>query len=197
MASHGEVRTASATGPIPAILDEIQYTIRDGPCVNVAWEHHMVLIPDLADESRWASYCREAVARTPVRSVLAFELFTDNRTVGALNFYADTPHAFDGDAVELGLVLAAHTALAWNLVRRQQQFSSALSTRDLIGQAKGMIMERFNIGAVQAFDLLRRLSQEGNTPVFEVAQRVVDTSGPAGPGRRRKGAQLRQHFHQE
>ncbi len=176
----GEVRTASAVGPYPVILDEIQQKFHDGPCLTAAWEHHMVLIDDLATETRWVPYCREAMALTPVRSVMAFELISENHTVGALNFYAERPGVFDDEAVELGLVLAAHAALAWNLVRHQEQFRSALATRDLIGQAKGMIMERFNIGAVQAFDLLKRLSQDSNTPLFDIAQRIVDVQVQSG-----------------
>jgi AmiR/NasT family two-component response regulator len=71
-------------------------------------------------------------------------------------------------------MLATNTALAWNLLRRDQQFRSALASRDIIGQAKGLVMERFGVDAVQAFELLRRLSQDSNTPVSGVAHRLVD-----------------------
>lgn len=177
----GEVHTAAATGPCPAILDRIQRKYRDGPCLTAAWEHHTILVDDLVAESRWAHYCREAISRTPVRSVLALELFSDNQTMGALNFYAESPGVFGESAVELGLVLAAQVALAWNLMRRQQQFRSALTTRDLIGQAKGIMMERFQIGAPAAFDLLKRLSQESNIPLFEIAERTVNARGSGSP----------------
>ena len=83
--------------------------------------------------------------------------------------------AFDDDSVELGLVYAAHTSVAWNSMRREQQFRSALASRDVIGQAKGMLMERFNIDAVAAFQLLRRLSQESNTRLVDIAERLVAT----------------------
>jgi hypothetical protein len=169
----GAVRTASSVGPYPSLLDDIQQCHRDGPCLSAAWEHHMVRIPDLRVETRWPGYCRDALARTPVKTVMSFQLFADHRTMGALNFYAERPYVFDDEAVELGWMLATDTALAWNLLRRDQQFRSALGTRDLIGQAKGLIMERFGVDAVQAFDLLRQLSQDSNTPVAEVAQRLV------------------------
>jgi len=80
--------------------------------------------------------------------------------------------------VELGLIFATHTALTWNLLRRDEQFKSALASRDIIGQAKGMIMERFNIDAVQAFELLKRLSQNSNAPVAEIARRLVYADHP-------------------
>ncbi|HEV7419116.1 MAG TPA: GAF and ANTAR domain-containing protein [Mycobacterium sp.] len=170
----GVVRTASSTGPYPSVLDDIQQRHHEGPCLSAAWEHHIVRIPDLRVETRWPAYCRDAVAHTPVKTVMSFQLFVDHRTMGALNFYAERPHVFDDEAVELGWMLATNTALAWNLLRRDQQFRSALTSRDLIGQAKGMIMERFRVDAVQAFELLRRLSQDSNTPVAGVARRVLD-----------------------
>ena len=73
------------------------------------------------------------------------------------------------------MIFATHTALAWNMLRRDEQFRSALASRDVIGQAKGMLMERFGIDAVRAFDLLKRLSQDSNTPLHEVAERLTSS----------------------
>ena len=75
------------------------------------------------------------------------------------------------------MVLAAHAAAAILASREGEQLQSALSTRDRIGQAKGIIMERFNIDDVRAFAMLRQLSQDGNTKLIDVAQRVIDTRG--------------------
>lgn len=175
--SSGEVQTLSATDGYPAALDGIQRRLREGPCLAAAWKHHVVRLDDVCGEERWPSYCREVAATTPIRSVLAFEIFTGDGTTGALNFYAQTANAFDDDAVELGLILATHAALAWHMVRRDEQFRSALASRDIIGQAKGMLMERFDIDAVQAFELLKRLSQNSNTPLTEVAVQLVTRVG--------------------
>jgi AmiR/NasT family two-component response regulator len=95
--------------------------------------------------------------------------------MGALNFYSRRAGVFDAAAVEDGMVVATHVALAWNLARRDQQFHSALATRDIIGQAKGMLMERFKIDAVQAFEVLKRLSQNSNTPLVDIADDIVRT----------------------
>jgi AmiR/NasT family two-component response regulator len=76
-----------------------------------------------------------------------------------------------------GAVLAAHAAAAILASRQGQQLESALSTRDRIGQAKGIIMERYGVDDVRAFDMLRRLSQDGNTKLIDIAQRVIDTRG--------------------
>ena len=175
---NGEVRTASATGRYPVLLDEIQQQHQQGPCLSAAWEHHVIRIDDMQLETRWPAYCRDA-RETPVRSVMSFQLFADHNEIGALNFYAEQPYAFDDEAAELGLILATHTALAWNMVRRDEQFRSALASRDIIGQAKGMIMERFKIDAVQAFELLKRLSQSSNTPLAVVARQLVESERPS------------------
>lgn len=175
---NGKVRTAAATGPYPVLLDEIQQRHCEGPCLSAAWEHHMIRINDIAREQRWPSYCRDALKETPIRSIMSFQLFADHHTMGALNVYAEKPDVFDDDAVELGLIMATHTALAWNLVRRDEQFRSALASRDIIGQAKGMIMERFKVDAVQAFELLKRLSQSSNTPLADVARELVESEHP-------------------
>ncbi|WIM85867.1 GAF and ANTAR domain-containing protein [Candidatus Mycobacterium wuenschmannii] len=171
----GKVQSASATDRYPELLDEIQQRHAQGPCLSAAWEHHTVRIDDMTREERWPLYCKEAVAETPIRSIIAFQLFADHNHMGALNFYAQTPGAFDDDAAETGYLLATHAAVAWNIVRRDEQFRSALASRDIIGQAKGMIMERFTIDAIQAFELLKRLSQSSNTPLTEVARKLVES----------------------
>lgn len=184
LAKPGDVHTASATGRIPVLLDEIQQRHNEGPCLSAAWQQQMIRIDDMVLETRWPAYSRDAVEQTAVRSVICFELFTQTPRMGVLSFYAEQPNAFDEEAVEVGLIYAAHTALVWSLVRREGQFRSALASRDIIGQAKGVIMERFKIDALQAFELLRRLSQTGNMPLAVVAEklsngeRLGDSLGP-------------------
>lgn len=95
--------------------------------------------------------------------------------------------AFDANAFTVSdeevdlIMLATHAAIALRAINKDEQFKSALASRDVSGQAKGMVMERFSIDAVQAFELLRKLSQDSNTPVAQLAQRLVET-GPAKPG---------------
>jgi transcriptional regulator with GAF, ATPase, and Fis domain len=170
----GKLHTAAATGEYPVLLDKIQQRCSEGPCLSAAWEQHVIKIDDVETEQRWRAYCRDARAETPIRSIMAFQLYADHKTMGALNFYAESPYAFDAEAVESGLIVATHAALAWNLLRRDEQFRSALASRDLIGQAKGMLMERFKIDAVQAFEVLKRLSQNSNTPLVSIAHDIVN-----------------------
>ena len=165
------VTNVAATHQYPIVLDEIQNRYGEGPCVEAAWRHHVMHVEDLGAEGRWPRYRRYALEQTPIRSILSYELFVDRDSMAALNFYADSPHAFPDDSLELGAVYAAHVALAWSMFRRQDQFRSALASRDMIGQAKGIVMERFNLDAVEAFELLTRLSQQSNT-------RLIDSERP-------------------
>jgi len=167
-----------ATHRYPVILDAIQHEFGQGPCVAAAWQHHMMHVADLNVDQRWPRYQEFALANTPIRSILSFELFVDRDTTAALTFYAHHPHAFTDDSVELGGVFASHIALAWSMMRRHDQFRSALASRDIIGQAKGVIMERFNLDAVEAFDLLARLSQQSNTKLIDIARVLIDSEHP-------------------
>lgn len=169
----GKLHTAAATSEYPALLDKFQQLSGEGPCLSAAWEQHIIKIDDVETEQRWPVYCRDTREKTPIRSIMAFQLYADHQTMGALNFYSERAYAFDAEAVESGLIVATHAALAWNLLRRDEQFRSALASRDIIGQAKGMLMERFKIDAVQAFEVLKRLSQNSNTPLVDVAQELV------------------------
>lgn len=168
------ISTAAATSTYARILDEIQQRHQEGPCLSAAWEHHTVRIDDVETERRWPRYRIDALAETPVRSVLAIEVFVSDDSLGALNFYSEHPRTFEQESTELGVIFAAHIALAWNMFRRNAQFRSALASRDLIGQAKGIIMNEFNIDAVRAFELLTRLSQESNTKLVDIAQQIID-----------------------
>ncbi|MEV3902534.1 GAF and ANTAR domain-containing protein [Mycobacterium sp. NPDC050551] len=149
----GKVRNVAGTHSVATLLDQIQQQHRQGPCLAAAWENHTVRVDDLARETRWPDYCREVLAQSDVRSVLSFELFTGPKLSGALNFYAVEPNAFTPQGVEIGLIFATHTA-------------------------KGIIMERFDVDAAHAFDLLKRLSQDTNTPLVEVAGQLVARNHP-------------------
>ncbi|OBF53286.1 response regulator receiver protein [Mycobacterium sp. 852002-50816_SCH5313054-b] len=172
------VTNVAATHRYPMVLDAIQNRYGEGPCLSAVWQHHVMHVEDLNVDQRWPNYQRQALEQTPIRSILSYELFADSRNMAALNFYAEYPHAFTGESLELGGVFATHVALAWSVMRRQDQFRSALASRDIIGQAKGVIMERFKLDAVEAFELLSRLSQNSNTKVIEIARSLIDTEHP-------------------
>ena len=171
------IDTPAATHKWPILLDEIQQRHREGPCLTAAWEEKTIHVADLETDARFPLYRRDALEQTPIRAIMAFQLFIADETMGALNVYAEQPHVFDQGSRAIGLVFAAHSSVAWNAARRDEQFQRALSSRDTIGQAKGMIMERYGVNAVQAFEVLRKLSQDSNVPLVQVATELVANAG--------------------
>jgi len=168
-----QIDTPAATHKWPILLDEIQQRHREGPCLTAAWQEMTIHVPDLETDERFPLYRREALEQTPIRAVMAFQLFIADQTMGALNVYAEHPHAFDQSSKDIGRVFAAHSSVAWNSARRDEQFKRALASRDVIGQAKGMIMARYGVDAVQAFEVLRKLSQDSNVPLVQVATELI------------------------
>jgi GAF domain-containing protein len=176
LARGGKFESLAGTDGLPYQLDELQVKYNQGPCVEVALDELIVRTDDFREEQRWPQYSA-AVVEIGVLSALSFKLYTSDRTAGALNLFAFKPNAFDAEAETIGAVLAAHAAAAILASRQEQQLESALSTRDRIGQAKGIIMERYGVDDLRAFDLLRRLSQDSNTKLIDIAQQVIDTRG--------------------
>jgi GAF domain-containing protein len=173
------IETPAATHMYPMLLDKIQQRHQEGPCLTAAWEEKVIHVTDLEMDDRFPLYRRDALAETPIRSIMAFQLFIAGETMGALNVYSEQPHAFGPESRTIGLVFAAHSSVAWNSARREAQFKRALASRDTIGQAKGMIMERYSVDAVQAFDVLRKLSQDSNVPLAKIAAELVEKSHSA------------------
>jgi GAF domain-containing protein len=172
------IDTPAATHKWPILLDEIQQRRREGPCLSAAWEDKTVHVANLETDDRFPLYRRDTLEQTPIRSIMAFQMFITGETMGALNVYARQPHAFDKASRDIGLIFAAHSSVAWHAARRDEQFKRALASRDTIGQAKGMIMERYGVGAVQAFEVLRKLSQDSNVPLVQVAADLVAKTQP-------------------
>ena len=142
--------------------------------MQAAIDDLIVRTDDFRTEERWPQYS-PAVVELGVLSGLSVKLYTADRTAGALNLFAFKPNAFDAEDETIATVLAAHAAAAILASRQGEQLQSALTTRDRIGQAKGIIMERYGIDDVQAFEMLKRLSQDSNTRLADIAQQVIDT----------------------
>ena len=172
----GKFETKAATADLMYEIDRLQIENGEGPCIEAAVDELIVRTDDFQREQRWPHYSAE-VLKLGVRSALSFKLYTSQRNAGALNIFSFEPEAFGPEDEGVGQVLAAHAAAAILASRQGEQLQSALSSRDLIGQAKGIIMERYNVDAVRAFELLRELSQTENVKLVDVAKRVIDTSG--------------------
>jgi GAF domain-containing protein len=170
----GTHQTLAPTSDVMFKLDELQMTTGEGPCLQAALDEIVIRTDDFRNEPRFPNYAPKVV-ELGLLSALSLKLYTADRTAGALNLFGYEPRLWNSEAETIGMVLAAHAASAILASRESEQLQSALSTRDRIGQAKGIIMERFKIDDVRAFEMLRKLSQDTNTKLVDVAHRVIDT----------------------
>lgn len=170
------IRTPVATTERLRELDEAQYELGEGPCREAIREQETVLVDDLATDPRWPSWGRAMLDELGIRSSVSFRLFTRaDRTWGALNVYATRPSAFTDEDVVQGQTIAALAAVALARSINDEQLVRAIETRTVIGQAIGMIMERYALDEDRAFDVLRRLSSQGNVKLRDLAAQVVAT----------------------
>ena len=182
---NGAVVTAAVSSPLVETLDRLQIEANEGPCLDASVRGSTFYAFDLADDERWPTFGPQAVA-AGVRSVLSYSLSVER--MSALNLYAHLPAAFGATDRAQGQLFATLARLALDSAEeraadghRAANLSEALRTRELIGQAQGILMERERITADQAFDVLRRASQHMNVKLRSVAETLVETGeSPAG-----------------
>ncbi|MEU0537637.1 GAF and ANTAR domain-containing protein [Amycolatopsis tolypomycina] len=180
----GRFHTPIETDAVAERLDQVQYDHGEGPCVEsarpdgpaVGWSQ------DLGRDPRWPVF-GPAAARHGYHSVLATALLPDARPPrlsGALNIYSRTPGAFDARAIDIALLLATHASLALSHSEavataelEAAHLRRAVDSRDVIGQAKGILMQRRGISADEAFDVLRRASQDLNVKLADLARTLA------------------------
>ena len=160
--------------PLVKTLDEMQSTFNEGPCVETLREHHTVLIDDVASDRRWPRFTA-AAHEAGVGSILSFQLHVRKNNFGALNLYGSEPFIFDVESQFIGRVLAQHASVAMAASTLDSQFHAAIDRRDLIGQAKGLLMERNGVTGLQAFKMLVSASQDNNVKLVDVARWLVET----------------------
>ena len=168
------------TDPIVDEVDALQLSIGQGPCLDAVAQKLTFYADELGTDPRWPEFGREAEAKG-LRSLLALPMATDG-TLGALNLYARYPQAFGVIDRARGLLLASMVRFACSAARshedeerRAENLHAALITRELIGQAQGILIERERISADQAFHVPRQASQHLNVKLREVARDLVDT----------------------
>ena len=184
-----QVHTRAGTDDLVYQVDQVQYDAGEGPCLDAMYEHQTVHLPDMASEQRWPRFTHGA-AELGVGSMLAFQLWVHEDNLGALNLYSAQTHAFDDDSEHVGLLFAAHAAVAMSGAQHVEHLTKAMAARDVIGQAKGILMERHKLTADQAFTVLAQASQHANTKLIDVARSLAQT-GTAPPGTAAASAQQR------
>jgi hypothetical protein len=175
----GNFKTVAATSEVPLTVDQIQYDLGYGPCVDAIVENTTYICRELADEERWPGFGKRAAAEVGIHSMLSYRMFLeDDDLIAGLNFYSSQSDAFDQNAMTVGLLMATHGALALSALRRgetAEQLSRALVSNREIGVAMGVLMAQQKITREQAFDLLRIASQHTHRKLFDIAVEVADT----------------------
>jgi len=175
----GRPQTSVFTDPDSPELDQAQYDSGVGPCLDAFREGKVFVLESTRDDRQWPSFSR-ACLEHGVLSTLSIPLKADGETNGALNLYARSERAFGDDEIRTasqfgehaGVVLTNATAY-WKAFTRAEQLEIALETRDVIGQAKGVIMAAMRCSADEAYRLLVRQSQQENRKLREVAAEIA------------------------
>lgn len=172
--SRTRFRSRHPTSALASRIDEIQTETGQGPCLDAVYEQQTVRVIDLRAEHRWPKFARRAVEEG-AGSMVSFQLYVDGDNLGALNLLSREPGAFDDESEQVGLLFASHAAVAFAGAQKLDELGRSVDSRDLIGQAKGILMERYRVDADQAFRVLVRASQHGHTKLRDVAAELVNT----------------------
>jgi len=179
----GRIETKAVTDSLARELDALQYSVDEGPCLSAIREVPIVAVPDLRVEQRWPRYLPAAIS-AGVRGQMSVRLTVDDEhTIGGLNLYSTSPHGSATDAGEakeaeeaedMVEFFAAHASIALHQARELANLREALTLRAVIGQAIGIIMERYQLSEDRAFAYLVRASSHANIKLREIAQELVD-----------------------
>jgi GAF domain-containing protein len=169
---NGQVETKSATDQLVWELDQLQYDLGEGPCLHAITSEPVTRVDNLASDPRWPRYIPRAV-EYGVRAQLGLRLYVDEHTLGGINFYSTNSDTISADAEHAAELFATHAALALGRARREDDLNAALQTRKIIGQAIGMIMERYHLDEERAVGYLIRVSQHSNIKLRDIAAELV------------------------
>jgi GAF domain-containing protein len=176
--SHRDTRVETLVGTESLVfeLDQAQYDLDEGPCLDAVRGRPLNSVDDMTQERRWPRYAPVAAARG-VRSQMAIELYADDRSIGGLNLYSRRSYAFGEETRHAAWLFATHAAFAMGRagqVQEVQELHQALATRKVIGQAIGIVMERYALDEDRAFEFLIRVSRHSNIKLRDVARAISD-----------------------
>jgi GAF domain-containing protein len=172
MDKRGHIETQAGSDQLVWDLDGLQYRLDEGPCVSSMRGEGIVVANNIRHDQRWPRYVPEAVQHG-LRSQLALRLQDGDETLGGLNLYSTKVDDISEDAVTVAELFAIHAAIALSRSRYEHQLNDAISTRKIIGQAIGIVMERYNVSEDRAFHFLARASSTSNVKLRTVAQEIV------------------------
>ena len=168
------ITTPAYSSQVAYESDLAQYEADEGPCLDALRDHAVYMIDDLQTEQRWPAY-RTRALELGVRSMLSYRLHARGQSFGALDFYSMTPNVYSPFSKVIGQVFASHAGVALKGAFSEAGMEKTIESRDIIGQAKGILMERRDMSAEDAFNTLRTLSRNHNIPVRVLAERIATT----------------------
>jgi GAF domain-containing protein len=174
--ARGQVRP-QARSPLARALDELQYELDEGPGLQAVRKNCTLHVSDLGADPRWPRFGPLA-ADLGAGSMLACRLFTNGRATAAINLYGATPHAFGTADQDAATVLAVHASVAIDSARTRAQLNEAIRTRQVIGEAVGILKERHQVSSQDAFRQLRVTSQALNVKLRVIAEHLTADTGP-------------------
>lgn len=179
---HRRVETLAVTNDLARQSDQFQAELDEGPCVDAAKDSTQVYrIADMTKtQQRWPRYAPKA-HQLGVGSMMGFLLYTEEDAFGALDLYATGPNTFTDRSELVGWLLASHAAVAFSSARLGAQLHSAVASRQHIGEALGVVMERYKITEDQAFDVIKTSSQHRNVKLRDIAEHINTTGEVPGP----------------
>ncbi len=176
--SDGRLETLAPTDPLVRQTDSIQYELREGPCYDAVTDAEVSYCPDLAHDARWPRYGPQA-HRLGVSSQMALPLAARDGSYTGLNLYSRSHGAFDDDPPGVAQLFASHAKVALGYARELDTLKGAVGTRQVIGEAIGIVIERYELTEERAFEFLIRLSQTSNVKLRDVAAEIVKTATDA------------------
>jgi GAF domain-containing protein len=168
----GTIETKSATDQLVWELDSVQYTLREGPCYDSITGRGITVVNEARHDQRWPRYMPEAVKRG-LRAQLAVGLYSDGDSLGGINLYSTDSDHVEDDAIGIAELFASQAAIALGRSRHEFQLNEALESRKLIGQAMGLVMQKYELDEDRAFQFLVRASSTGNIKLRALAAELV------------------------
>ncbi len=178
---NGEVETLAVTDDVVRASDRMQGELGEGPCFDAAGQREQTYrVADLsAGEDQWPRFVPKA-RELGIGSMMGFLLFTEDEDLGALDMYSTQPDAFTESSEMVGWLIASHAAVAFASARHDAHLQQAITTRQEIGEALGIVMERYKVSEQEAFAVLRKASQDSNIKLRDLARTVTETGEVPG-----------------
>ncbi|MEA2509636.1 MAG: hypothetical protein QOG21_1718 [Actinomycetota bacterium] len=174
------IQTVAVTSEVGETIDALQIETGQGPCMSSIETQATFYIPDMARDTTWPAFSARAAAETGISSLLGHVLEVGGGALGAMNLMSYQTDAFDEDAIAAAAVFAAQAGVALSnalthekSAQKVEQLEEGIRTRQVIGQAVGIVMATRHLNAEDAFEILKTISQHTNVKLKQVATGLV------------------------